>query len=1105
MNEITQLREQMWDLIYGLLEPEEKQALVARIKSDPQAARLYAEVRLQADLVGYASKIEDSSLVLSADGKAQGVAPVPASKSSTAAAAHAPASKERGGSRAGSWLAGIAAAALAVLVAVGLYWPQAADQHLARSFVVVDIGTPQPRPAGLSNNVPIQVTDLDGVGQQAEGHVVLRDEQGRESYRQDFTTSDVGRADIDLPGEALQPGAQLEVSAVRLAARYARQEAAATNEAGERDSEPFAQRSWDAREGRSTLTAALPVREEPQVAYLMLENPVVEPGKSSRFGLWSFGAFSREPAPAAVTGAAVEDLEGTVVAEPMWTVDAERGIVMGDFAVPESSTEVEKYALAFRADDHSFFRAPVEGLPAQLGQGVSGKAAGLDDLARTYHRPKARFNLPREAATDSTKDLVAKEALAEKVADEGATEAKKQAEQGQLAGMGPALDPAKNEAGSGAARKYLEVEIPADRVSRPLVASVRIRGIEVATTPIEPATQPATDPTQFKEDASSGRMARIDVPPEVNGPVNVLLFDRSISPPELVQQQVVHRESARKLHLELLDGKTSYQPGEQVSLNFQVTDETGQPAAGALAGVRVWNERYFHDAAEQPPLLVDAMRYDARMLSEGAESLPLLQARGEADRLDERAKDAQQLANSYEYRSQAVEGLKKQLPADGAKSEAESMASGGALAPGSAGGFGASHAFEDSAVDHYDAAPLWPGLPEGSTLATNRPKVAAEYDAAVALAADERQKARATIGRILVFGGCGALLLIGILALLKLPAKARIVVPSLLVTAASLVVGLGWIGWAPVTRLQQLAMVSPEDAARTDPSATTATPPPPATPAEHALDLEMANPRFMGGAGAGGGEGIPSADFAPAGGGSPANAPYGAVVDPAEPAPLAAPAESPPAALGSTLERQRGGANPARDADAALDKMPKPQAEGATTREQNARKNEAPAPTTRRPALVRPLATQPATAAAPGPPAAAESLAPAAEKPTGPPSAGAPGRPAKEGKASASATAPDSRTMRRAVEAGAFDSRGEKLDRVSGDKAIADAKLSAAKEPFGPPSLYFNPRLITDAQGRATIEFTMPAAESEYRILIDALANGRIGSLEQVIECKSGE
>jgi hypothetical protein len=56
-------------------------------------------------------------------------------------------------------------------------------------------------------------------------------------------------------------------------------------------------------------------------------------------------------------------------------------------------------------------------------------------------------------------------------------------------------------------------------------------------------------------------------------------------------------------------------------------------------------------------------------------------------------------------------------------------------------------------------------------------------------------------------------------------------------------------------------------------------------------------------------------------------------------------------------------------------------------------------------------------------------------------------------------------------------------------------------EPTAPTSLYFNPQLMTDAEGKATIHIKMPQAESEYRLLIDALGQGRIGSQQQTIVC----
>src|SRR5262245_21868813 len=130
MNDSQQLREQMWDLVYGLLTPEESQSLIARVKSDPQAARLYAEVRLQADLVGQAARIEDPDVVFQVEPASQAEAPTPARRT-----AAAPLQRRL---RAGQWLVGIAATALAALLAVGVYWPQPNAQQIAARYAFTE-------------------------------------------------------------------------------------------------------------------------------------------------------------------------------------------------------------------------------------------------------------------------------------------------------------------------------------------------------------------------------------------------------------------------------------------------------------------------------------------------------------------------------------------------------------------------------------------------------------------------------------------------------------------------------------------------------------------------------------------------------------------------------------------------------------------------------------------------------------------------------------------------------------------------------------------------------------------------------------------------------
>src|SRR5205807_4821153 len=88
----------------------------------------------------------------------------------------------------------------------------------------------------------------------------------------------------------------------------------------------------------------------------------------------------------------------------------------------------------------------------------------------------------------------------------------------------------------------------------------------------------------------------------------VALFDRSSGSGEPLQRQLVYRQPARKLQIELPDLKQRFAPGEQVQLNLQVTDETGQPVADARLGVRVWNEQLVQQSGEQPILLADAIR-----------------------------------------------------------------------------------------------------------------------------------------------------------------------------------------------------------------------------------------------------------------------------------------------------------------------------------------------------------------------------------------------------------------------------------------------------------------------------------------------------------------
>jgi hypothetical protein len=200
----------------------------------------------------------------------------------------------------------------------------------------------------------VRIARVDGVGQQAEGEATVHSADGRERFSVRFETNDIGQANVSIPGEAMQPGARLSVAASPLAAGV---------DFVER--KKLADRLDDVEdrlESRvSSLTAELPVRQEPQVRYFFFENPVAEAGQSNQFALWSFGAISATPVPADISGARSKS-GSTAVSQPMWSADG--SFVTGEVPVPESA-EQTNYRLAFRDTKGDRFHAPVDGVVMQ--------------------------------------------------------------------------------------------------------------------------------------------------------------------------------------------------------------------------------------------------------------------------------------------------------------------------------------------------------------------------------------------------------------------------------------------------------------------------------------------------------------------------------------------------------------------------------------------------------------------------------------------------------------------------------------------------------------------------------------------------------------------
>jgi hypothetical protein len=979
VNDSQQLREQMWDLVYDLLSQEERQALIARIKSDPTAARLYSEVRLQADLVGSAARVEDTSLLFGAPG-VQRPSPM---KSPARVAALQPAAKgrqARGAAGMQSWLVGAAAAALAVLLAVGHFWPQPDIRKITSQYVAFDVTGSRSMQAGLTNKVTLRTHRLSTSGEHskalapAEAQIVVRSSNGEALFERQVATRETGQETIEIPGSAVTPGARLEVASMQT---QSAQLAEPSNKAATQS---------QVVDAESLVAADLPVREEPQFTYFLLEEPVATPGRPTRVATWNFSTFTAKPVPSDASTQAAQRAAG-IAPEQNTPANEKRGVLNGILTSP-SPTGSDPLSLAFQTDQGAMRR--LRSGATQLAQQQSAQSGGFgtQQAGRAMLRAQSALGGRGPAPAQPSQSL----------ANEPA---------GQVVAAGEPLD----------------IEVPPDLTQNALAATVMCRGVTVATADFGASDDRSQMPSEAqsvqlgKDVQLGGRRFKVELPPEADGEIEVALFDRSSTPPKLVQQQVFYRQPVRKLQIQLPDLASQFAPGQQVRLTIQVADENGQPAPDALVGVRVWNEELVRQAPEQALLLADVVRAPAAAAEvQSGSSFGDAFAKSGEGKLKEADSDAlrarkQNLArapltdNIAPPAAAAVE-LKKAEAAPAEKAKGEPPVAGyayGLPAGGSgAAAGGVAAGFAEGALPQLITEPLNEvealSAPAVVELATNRQLVQAQADAAVAAAVNARQAIVRTIGIVVVIGSSLLLVTVLLLGGLRL-SSGRVMGPALVVAIASMFAGLAWTGWLPGTRQQEVAMA-----------------PSPAKP----LDMDS---RFAR--------------------------------ESSTPMTSETPRSDSQTSLEESLRREGDPAEKSRLSELRLGQRAAP-----SLRDEDASRIAAAGQKEG-----KDIAAKPAPAA---PPAEA---------------AGAAGTLAARPQPAPSLSRSDTPA-----------SRGLTLPGVS----AGESKTAQA-----PAALYFNPQLITDNRGQVTIEFAMPPVESQFRLLVDALGQGRIGSRQEVLACRA--
>lgn len=199
------LHEELWDLVYGLLDEARAAALIERIRSDPAVARRYAEVRLQADLLRDAARLQLPNVSCVPPADQAEIAPRPA--------AAAPVSPTRDVSK-WWWPAGWLAAAASLALGVWCLKTPPAMPHL--SLMAVELEGPpalwEKQPAQLRLRT-LRVLPDQAQPAAAQLAIKLVDRRGKEVlWDTTLRSQDDGTATLDLPSEAVLPGVQLRVA-----------------------------------------------------------------------------------------------------------------------------------------------------------------------------------------------------------------------------------------------------------------------------------------------------------------------------------------------------------------------------------------------------------------------------------------------------------------------------------------------------------------------------------------------------------------------------------------------------------------------------------------------------------------------------------------------------------------------------------------------------------------------------------------------------------------------------------------------------------------------------------------------------------------------------
>jgi hypothetical protein len=551
---MNELRDQLWDFVYGLLEEAEAANLRQRITSDRQVAREYARVKLQSELLAQAARANQAERELPQ---------LP----------DRPAKTGRRLSRARLIVfSGSLALSLGLLLFAGVtYWSEGTalrgpavaqaleafekDKH--PRMVVVG---PQVLQPDTSNTYEVTIQSLDGEALRAPVTATLQDLDGNELWNEALETSADGKQTVELPADKLHGQAVRLKIAVE---QDANADASATNGA--------ALETW------------LPIQQ--QRGELAIVNEVTSGTRT----------YFREADLSKRAPVADDDIEAPKESSRSATLQRAKGSSTEDQVTLEKEAEGVRFGFErfYQADEKSKYQlAPIDSLneakpksgdtTKQLHEALSGPTnpartpapngkPGADSREEAYYNapaPSPRNAQPLPAATPESaeadkKDLPAQQPAA--LADAPVTAP-------AMSSPEPAAKPAE-------ADELALSKVRAETEGRKVLLESITANEKVIASRMVDGSQ-AVPPLEERIDELR-REKKLD--DKFSGRIEGAWYDATVAPPQKIAEATVDIPGGiEPLNCTIHFDRPEYRAGDLVTAELHVTDSADQPLPAVL-------------------------------------------------------------------------------------------------------------------------------------------------------------------------------------------------------------------------------------------------------------------------------------------------------------------------------------------------------------------------------------------------------------------------------------------------------------------------------------------------------------------------------------------